>query len=62
MNLLKRVKNLWRLSEYQVPPVGVKYSEGDLIIPELYTPVEKPRMAQIIRMKNPLEEVLKNNE
>ena len=58
MKILQRLRNLWRLSEYQVPAVGRKHEVGDLIVPELYKPVEKPRKAQIIRMKSD-EQVLK---
>lgn len=56
MNLLKRIKNLWQLSEVEVSITGDKLKIGTII-----TTIEKPRMAQIIRRKDVVKEVLKND-
>jgi hypothetical protein len=61
MNLARRIKNLWRLSEYEVTqskeefdnlPVGTKVSPI----------VKKPQMAQIIKVnrKDPIDEFIES--
>lgn len=64
MNLLKRLRNIWRLGELDVPTDYKLWSEyqnkisGNLKQP----PLEKPHMAQIIKRVTPAEKFLKNNE
>jgi len=57
--LIQRLRNIWHLSEYQVPAIGREHQVGDLIVPELYKPAEKPvpKMAQIIKRQTLEEEV-----
>lgn len=55
MNLLKRLKNLWNLSEYQPMEINQVLKGGDTIAP-LYRPSEK---AQIIKKYvDPIDELL----
>lgn len=58
MNLLKRLKNLWFLSEGKqlvLPEVWVSKNQMDRVMKE-------PRQAQIIKMKTPVKEFLENNK
>lgn len=51
MKLLKRLKNLWKLSEIELTPDNK----------EQLVNLSKPkRMAQIIRMDNPVKKILEN--
>lgn len=51
--ILKRIKNLWKLSELEVSSDGTYQVSKDLIL--------KPKMAQIIKRENPIEEFLEQN-
>lgn len=53
MNLIKRIKNLYNLSEIELP------KKDKELITNILTQ-EKPRMAQIISMRDPVKEILKN--
>lgn len=53
MNLIKRLHNLYRLSEYEIPNKGQDFEIGDII-----TPIYKPRPAQIIKRKTE-EDIIK---
>lgn len=59
MNLIKRIKNIWRLSG-----LNVTYNEGKKVF-SVESPAlveeSKPRLAQIIKRKTPAEEFLKEN-
>ncbi len=52
MNPLKRLKNLWKLS-------GVEVDIKDDRLTVVKKPEDKPRMAQIISMRDPVKEVLR---
>lgn len=56
MNLLKRIKNVWQLSAYEVPPIGKTisyYPNGTKVAPVLVSP------AQVISYKprDPVKEI-----
>lgn len=54
MNLIQRLKNIWKMSEYKPLENGEKLETGDII-----TPVIKPiKTAQIIKRTETLPEVL----
>lgn len=58
MNLIKRIKNLWKVSEYE-PNIGQKLNYGDKIV-TLYKPNQE---IEIIKRLTPEEEFLqKTNE
>lgn len=54
-NLFKRISNLWKLSE-------IKVEEDRLVFPPspYQTVVETPKMAQIIRMKDPVKNIIED--
>ncbi len=59
MNLVKRLRNLWALSELEVTKENGKLHidyKGDQTVSVLTT---TPRMAQIIKMHDPVADVLK---
>lgn len=58
MNLIKRIKNLWRISSIQVIVGDKKPTFEDLVA--LGHP--GPKMAKIIKRTNPIQEVLKNEQ
>lgn len=53
MNIIQRLKNLWKLSEFEVPFIGEKPEIGTVVVNSLY---KKPKMAEIIKM-HPVDEV-----
>lgn len=70
LNIFKRLRNLWNLSGepsikdllkkgYKVTDQFGNTYEGDGIEPH---PQAKPNMAKIIRMRNPAQEALKNEQ
>jgi len=58
MNLLKRLRNIWRLSEWEIDNHGRVTPVGTDISKIIETP---PKMAQIIKRQSPAEKFLKNN-
>ena len=58
MKLLKRIKNLWRLSEYEILEPNRPLNVGDQISP-LIKPNEQ---ASIVSMEDPLDEFMKKAE
>ncbi len=56
MNLLKRLRNLYRLSEIELKKGEISLAQFNNIIDKLNE--NKPKMAQIIKMNNRVEEVL----
>lgn len=52
MNLLQRLKNLWKLSEVEVTIKDDKLT----VLPKVQ---KKPHMAQIISRRDPIKEILK---
>lgn len=63
MNLIKRLKNLWKLSEWEIPEWNKKDFDVGTVITSLVKPPEKSKMAQIIKRKtiDEVEEILKEN-
>jgi hypothetical protein len=55
MNLIRRFRNLWKLSEFEIPEIGEKPEVGTLI-GALW---KKKEMASIIRLKDPLDKIIK---
>jgi len=56
MNLIKRIKTLWRLSGLEAT-----YKDGDKITVDFNSLIEKePRMATIIKRTSPTEDFLNN--
>ena len=53
LNLKKRIKNLWRLSEIEIPQI-----KDEVFLNSIS---EKPRPAQIIKMRDNIKEILKND-
>lgn len=65
MSILKRLHNLWRLSGYEVPDGFNFYhdKDGDLIFKGYKgEPYEIKKMAQIVKMKQPLDKFLEENK
>ncbi len=58
MNIFKRLKNIWKISEYAEVSHN-KFGQAELTIHGKQE--EKPRLAQIIKMSSPVEEFLKEN-
>lgn len=56
-NIAKRLKNLWKLSAYEPQEDNTLLPVGTKVVQQI---VKKPAMAQIIRMKNPVDEALNN--
>lgn len=56
MNLIKRLHNIWKLSEY-IPTIDYPYIKHD--VGDKFTTLVKPRMAEIIRKRDPIAEALK---
>jgi hypothetical protein len=54
MNLIKRLKNLYKLSEIELS------EQKKELVSNILT--EKPRLAQIIRKETPVDKFLKNNK
>lgn len=55
MNLLKRLKNIWRLSELEIPDIGEKPQTGDTVIGELF---KKKPMGYVVRTQDPLDKLI----
>jgi len=54
LNLLKRAKNLWKLSALEIPQL-----KDEVFLNAIS---DKPRMAKIISMRDNVKEILKNDE
>lgn len=61
MNLIKRLKNLWRLSEIELKRGEISLAQFHNIVDKV-NKIEKPKMAQIIKRNNPVEDFLTKNE
>ena len=59
MSLLQRLRNLWGWSKIIPPTLGKEDDQQEFAFNPLK---EKHSQAQIIKMKNPKEKFLKNNE
>ncbi len=59
MNLLRRLKTLWVLSGWDIQKNKKEgaFTIDGILRPQI--PEEKPRMAQIIKRKDPIEDFLK---
>lgn len=61
MNLIKRIKNLWQLSNFEITEFDNKLviskKEDKLVVAF----EDKPKMAQIVRMKTSVEQFLEDN-
>lgn len=58
MSLLKRFKNLWHLSEFEIPELGQKMSDlptGSIIVNSLFN---KKEMAQIIKLDDDITKII----
>lgn len=58
MNLLKRIKNLYNLSEIETKKGELSLAQFQNIVEKMK---EKPKLAQIIRRENIIDKVLKND-
>lgn len=57
MNFFKRLQNIYKLGELEPMKVGEQLQIGDT-----YTALKKPNMAQIISMRNPIKEIINEEQ
>lgn len=60
MNLLKRIKNVWQLSAYEVPPIGKTtsdYPNGTKVAQVLVSPPQKGSFIAFNR-RDPVAEIV----
>ncbi len=60
MNIFKRLKNIWKLSEWE--PSSKQIEELGEVGRKFSPLTQAPKMAQIIRRSDPLKEILTNEK
>lgn len=56
MNLLKRLKNLWKLSEFEVPKIGERPEPGTFVAGELHK--KKEPQGYVVKLKDDLSKII----